>query len=480
MIVNSNVNAANLIMVRTATVSDSTNSMKTDTGAGSFADVLQSSKKEIQPNITQSDTTNLSDDKRQNVTQKSSDNSNTTVKSTGEDNTVKQSEKTSDDTRVADQTPVDQTEDTVTEKEVETISAVVVDVVKMLMNQLNLSLDDVKNTLDAMGMDLKDLLSFRGIQDFFLQASQLQTSDLLTNADAGQMYQEFMQQWKEIFEAVGMTADEIAGIMESANIDFSLAKPDTGSLLNMEVVSVMQDGQTDSTDDVSQYAVQEPEVIVTRDNAPMEATKQNSEDGNSQPEEGATAEETQEMWNKDTVESTKDNRQFVNPILQNIQDALQNVETMQHPEGVSASRQIVEQVIEQVKIHMNQDTTSLQLQLYPEHLGRIQIHVVSKDGVMTARIAAETEQAKQAIENGLASLKETFEQQDLKVDAVEVMVSTTGFERGNEEHNTPEQEKASRGTGKLTFSDMEDDEAEEEAAEQERMRASGSSVSYTA
>lgn len=480
MIVNSNVNAANLIMVRTATVSDSTDPVKTDTGTGSFADVLQSSKKEIQPNVTQSDASNLSDNKKQNVNQKQSDDSNTMVKNTREDNTVRQPEKTSDDTKVADQTPVDQTEDTVTEEEVETISAVVVDVVQMLMNQLNLSLDDVKNTLDALGMDLKDLLSFRGIQDFFLQASQLQTSDLLTDADAGQMYQEFMQQWNEIFEAAGMTAEDIAGIMEFENIDLSLAEPDTGSLLESEVVSVMQDVQMDSTDDAGSYAVQEPEVIVTKDNTPAAGTKQNAENDNPQPEDDAKAEETPEIWNKDTVEPTRNSHEFVNPVLQNIQDALQNVEAMDHPENVSESRQIVEQVIEQVKIHMNQDTTSLQLQLYPEHLGRIQIHVVSKDGVMTASIAAETEQAKQAIENGLASLKETFEQQNLKVDAVEVMVSTAGFERGNEEHNTPEQDKAGRRTGKLTFSDIEEDEETEEVAEQERMRASGSSVSYTA
>lgn len=289
-----------------------------------------------------------------------------------------------------------------------------------------------------------------------------------------------MQQWNEIFEAAGMTAEDIASIMESENIDLSLAEPDTGSLLESEVVSVMQDVQTDSTDDAGSYAVQEPEVIVTKDNTPVAGTKQNAENDNSQPEDDAKAEETPEIWNKDTVETTRESREFVNPVLQNIQDALQNVEAMDRPENVSESRQIVEQVIEQVKIHMNQDTTSLQLQLYPEHLGRIQINVVSKDGVMTASIAAETEQAKQAIENGLASLKETFEQQNLKVDAVEVMVSTAGFERGNEEHNTPEQDKASRRTGKLTFSDIEEDEATEEAAEQERMRASGSSVSYTA
>lgn len=172
---------------------------------------------------------------------------------------------------------------------------------------------------------------------------------------------------------------------------------------------------------------------------------------------------------------------FENSILQSINEAFNKVNEMTSTEETQISgRQIIEQIVEQVKVEMNQNTSSLELQLYPEHLGKIQIQVVSKDGVMTARIAAETETARQAIENGLSNLKDAMEQQDLKVDAIEVMVSTTGFGKSDEEQNMEQQQKSSKSGRHINLSDIEDEDNLEDTAEMEKMRAVGSSVSYTA
>lgn len=81
---------------------------------------------------------------------------------------------------------------------------------------------------------------------------------------------------------------------------------------------------------------------------------------------------------------------------------------------------------------MKNDVTSLQMQLYPEHLGKVSIQVVSKNGVLTAQIAAENEVAKAALESQLATLKESFDSQGIKVQSVEVMVSTNAFEQNQQ------------------------------------------------
>ena len=59
------------------------------------------------------------------------------------------------------------------------------------------------------------------------------------------------------------------------------------------------------------------------------------------------------------------------------------------------------------------------------------------------------------------------------------MVSTAGFEKGQDQQETPEQKRTGGKTGKLVYSDTEEEELEEQA-ETERMRMTGSSVSYTA
>ena len=202
------------------------------------------------------------------------------------------------------------------------------------------------------------------------------------------------------------------------------------------------------------------EQVITKVNISNDPAGQQNESYSQQDAESTT----EDMVKVQDITETKE---VVNPILQNIQDALNKVTLTEHTDNVNKPQPVVEQIVEQVRVHMNQDATSMELQLYPEHLGKIQIHVVSKDGVMTARIA------------GLANLKEAFEQQDLKVEAVEVMVSTAGFEKGQDQQERPEQKRTGGKTGKLVYSDTEEEELEEQA-ETERMRMTGSSVSYTA
>ena len=172
--------------------------------------------------------------------------------------------------------------------------------------------------------------------------------------------------------------------------------------------------------------------------------------------------------------------EYTNQILQGITDAVNNVEEV-IPTTETGVRQsdIIEQIIEQVRVNINQDNTSMEMQLYPEHLGRIQIHVVSKDGVMTARIAAETETARQAIEAGLSNLKESLQNQNLKVEAIEVMVSTAAFAESDQQREQFEQQQAGKRSGRLGFGGVDEDESDEEI-EAQRMQAEGSSVSYLA
>ena len=177
--------------------------------------------------------------------------------------------------------------------------------------------------------------------------------------------------------------------------------------------------------------------------------------------------------------TTKKNT-FENPILQAIQNAVNNVETVVNAEQPVQQVDIVRQVVEQVRVNMNQQATSLELQLYPEHLGRIQINVVSKDGVLTASIVAETEAAKQAIEGGLLNLKEAMQQQDLKVEAIEVMVSTMGFEKGEEQQQSFDEKGSSNPRRKIDLSELGEAIPVEDEVEIEKMKATGSSVSYRA
>ena len=128
----------------------------------------------------------------------------------------------------------------------------------------------------------------------------------------------------------------------------------------------------------------------------------------------------------------------------------------------------------------------MELQLQPENLGKLNLVISSRDGIITAQLMAENENVKNVIENQIVMLKDNFEQQGLKVDAVEVTVQTHGFEMGKNlegsEENSQNEEKH-RNSRSLTLEEInaiigDDEAADEDVLAAEMMKATGGNVDY--
>lgn len=473
MTVNQNVNASNLLLVRSQT----TQTTPTDNGknpdATGFADVLANSSRKVSAQESNADV--------------KKDNADPDVKQPTDDvkQAHKMTERQTEDGSTESKAVENDTEisnpavdDDISKENLEQAVCLLTNVVLFVMDQTQMSFGELNEQLENLGMDWSDLTNLEGIKDFFLQTKGIDASDLLVDETLNQELQSFIQEWQDIFAAQDVPVDEVSQIIDSVDEDL-LDDMITTHMIPVEetngepVTQRMPDEGRTVQDNVTIFTDSNPEEpVITKVNISNDPAGQQNE-SYSQQDAKNTTEDTVK------VQDVTETKEVVNPILQNIQDALNEVTSTEHTDNVNKPQPVVEQIVEQVRVHMNQDTTSMELQLYPEHLGKIQIHVVSKDGVMNARIAAETEQAKQAIENGLANLKEAFEQQDLKVEAVEVMVATAGFEKGQDQQEAPQQKRTGGKTGKLVYSDTEEEESEEQA-ETERMRMTGSSVSYTA
>lgn len=148
------------------------------------------------------------------------------------------------------------------------------------------------------------------------------------------------------------------------------------------------------------------------------------------------------------------------------------------------TRQIMDQILEYMKLNLNADTTSLEMQLHPASLGTLHVQIASRGGIVTANFITENEAVKAALENQMVQLREQFEEQGVKIEAIEVTVQTHEFEQNLEQgrgRSQQEGEKRSRGRrfrmgGVSAMSEMQTAGAEEA----DRMAADGSTVSYTA
>ena len=166
----------------------------------------------------------------------------------------------------------------------------------------------------------------------------------------------------------------------------------------------------------------------------------------------------------------------------------QNVANVQSAEAVfemEQTRMIMDQILEHMDIKLNAEESTLQMQLHPEELGTLQVTISAKEGVMTAQFTAESEAVKAVLENQIIQLQDKFDQQNIKVDAIEISVATHGFEQNlqQDDHdgNYQEEEKKSR-VRKIDLGSLEamEDLPEEDQVVADMMQLHGNRVDYMA
>lgn len=153
------------------------------------------------------------------------------------------------------------------------------------------------------------------------------------------------------------------------------------------------------------------------------------------------------------------------------------------------TEQIMNQIMDFMKIQVKDGLNQLELQLHPESLGTLNIHISSKEGLVTAQFTAQNETVKAALESQMVQLKESFNEQGVKVEAIEVTVQSHAFERnlnqGSGENGSRDDRQPGRTrTRRLNLEGL-GDIAEEDMTPEDRLTAkmmeqNGNTVDYTA
>ncbi|MDO5403261.1 MAG: flagellar hook-length control protein FliK [Eubacteriales bacterium] len=147
---------------------------------------------------------------------------------------------------------------------------------------------------------------------------------------------------------------------------------------------------------------------------------------------------------------------------------------------------IVRQVVDSVKLTQVQQLQSIEVALNPENLGKVTVNVTARNGIVTAQLVAENEQVKQALESQMISLKEKFDNQGIRVDAVEVTVLSHSFEAGEnlKGNDSREEKEGKKSFGHLKLDSLDDleesDLTDEEIRARDSIKNGISSVEYSA
>jgi flagellar hook-length control protein FliK len=90
--------------------------------------------------------------------------------------------------------------------------------------------------------------------------------------------------------------------------------------------------------------------------------------------------------------------------------------------------EVVNQVVEQAKVIIGQDKSEMVIQLKPDHLGKLELKVVTEQGLVAAKFIAESHQVKEIIETNMQLLKDSLQKQGISVDSVSVQVGNGNAE----------------------------------------------------
>lgn len=346
----------------------------------------------------------------------------------------------------------------------DTVKEVCEDIKDAIKEEFDVSDEDIKAAMELLGLTALDLLSTAKVAKLIEQLTGTDALTLITNED-------MMQSFNNIINVVDEANADIADMLgvKTEEVGIVLEQNDIAPVVNSEDTAKQADGKesdTKNADDNINQTVDNQESL-----SEVLAKKITTEsDGKAKN----NMSESNEANNKVTYADVADN------MISNITDTFADIIT----EGVSTVKEadIVNQVIDSVKLMASRELTSMEVMLNPEHLGSVHITVTARNGIVSAQITAQNEQVKTALENQMVTLREQFESQGLKVDAVEITVMAHSFEAGQNFGQSESERKQgeSKVHRKLDLSSFDDELEEDLESTAPAPKAEGSSVEYLA
>ena len=359
----------------------------------------------------------------------------------------------------------------------ENVDAAIKSIAQKIKKLLNIDDETLQTMLLSAGMTMQDLLNPDMLSQFFLQASGATPVDLLIDESLNKTMKDLLSALQDILNQNQLSQETVPGEIASGQEETSGIADVKGQKDQKDQKNQME-STVSAGENVVEHTYHESDTQ-TETGTGLDESKIQSADVKVDIETDGT--QSQNQGSNDNL--TRSQEQVIGNLNQAL-DQITGADALTPAFDQTVARtDIVRQVVDQIKLNLSKDVTSMTVQLNPEQLGKVQIHVSTKDGVMQAQIIAENEAAKNAVESGIAVLKEAFENQDLKVDAIEVMVGTQdyfaqGEENAQSQADTGEKQSGNRITGINLKDDSDDEISEEQKLEAEMMKTQGNQISY--
>lgn len=405
------------------------------------------------------------------------------------------------------------------------------EVIDTLCEEYGVDEETIQNLLDDMGLSALDLLNPQNLVSFIVQLTGvasgeellLDESFLSVMETVNHLAEDLMSELNVDRNGLQVLIAEMDMVTENTNsfeqiIDSAMntisqetieeANVATEKLPTTETETTVVTEttvETDSTAESVQGEMNEAQASEVQDS---EVTDEVVEE---QPEEKSKTDVEVQVEKQDTPTENKNQRHDFNDTMggqqrgenfntneamvqtqttSNVSQVFDGLTTQSFSSYLSAdSVQIMEQIVQQMRVTISNEVTTMEMQMNPENLGKVYVNISSEEGVVNAQFHATNEVVKEALEAQISTLRESLNQAGVKVDAIEVTIASHEFERNLEQnHQNPEEQmhaqeentKKRRNLNLDSLDELTGMMTEEEALVAQIMRDNGNSVDFTA
>ena len=353
------------------------------------------------------------------------------------------------------------------------------DVMQQIADSFGVSPEEIAGAMEELGMEGLDVLDKEQLGTLLLRLSGAEDPyALVTDDELYGSYQEIMAKLQDVMADAGEQLELSQEQLEEAlrqmkEPEISVTRPEEGTVpaertaQAQDAEQTKPDGIEENIDSIGQTAEQSEEA--------SEASREDM-----QQRGNGNREHSQRREHPGLFTQTFRTENFQNQFRADLQQTQAASESFR-----TDTQDIMRQIMDYMRIQVKADTSSLEMQLHPESLGTLHIQVASKGGVLTANFITQNEAVKAALESQMVQLRESFEQQGVKVEAIEVTVQAHAFERNLEqgrgqdsEQGQPEKRTRTRRIN-LNDSPQTEDLEQEDALAAEMMAVNGNQVDYT-
>lgn len=400
------------------------------------------------------------------------------------------------------------------------------EVTKALQESLDMTKEELEQAMELLGLSAVELLQPANIAAVLVEVTGVEDSlALVTEQPLYETWQSLRETAGEVLEELaqkmGVEPEEVEGLLQESGMKGMVSgiaeERITQDAVEQESMGLDEGPDMMTVQNTTHPATDESAVKTNMQDISPEETMQNDE----MPEESATTvittEETYAQkdgqsagnagdhskgdergngqkkaeWNASPIsenEFTHSAAQVETTFRPFRTEQMNHTDFLQEMSRVNETEEIARQILDHMKVQVKEGVSELEMQLHPASLGNVHVLLVAKEGNITAQFTAQTEAVKAALESQMVQLREQFEEQGIKVDAVEVAVSNHQFEKqyqGDEQREFQRNDRNKVRTRRINLEELEDEEldlllTDEEKLQADIMKKNGSTVDFTA